>query len=256
MAPSSIACWKSPASSRAWSLLSTTMAVQAANGGHVQLGLAEEVRADGVEVRALADPGSAQHRLAAGRGRDDDVLVLGRLLGTVDGYDLGLTRRTHFRGETATILFIAAVHGDPSHLAHGADGEQLRAGLIAAAEETDLRGVGSSQVLRGDATRGTGPHLAEIVGLHQTQQGAGLAVVEDEVELGRRLAAGGVNLRSHDAERLGGRRHRMKNRVIGLDACPRHVESLIEAHLPQPQLDGLEGHVHGQQAADVIFVQE
>ncbi len=141
------------------------------------------------------------------------------IFGPVDRDHLGLAHLAHLRGETAAAFLVGTVDHDAAHLAHLADGQQLRAGLLAAAEEADLGGVGPGHVLRGHAAGRPGAHLAEIVGLHQGQQARRSCRRRAGHGTGRRLAAGGVDLGPHDAERLDGRRHGVQHGVVGLRAA-------------------------------------
>ena len=43
--------------------------------------------------------------------------------------------------------------------------------------------------------------------------------------------------------------------VVGLAPGPGDVERLLQGHLAQAGLDGLDGHLHRQQAADLVFGQ-
>ena len=111
-----------------------------------------------------------QHRLAAARRGDDDVLVLGRQFRAMDRHDLGLAHLGHFRGEPAAVLLILAVDLHPADLADLADRLQLGPCLLAAAEEADLAGVRPGHVLRRHAAGRSRAHLAQVVGLHQRQR--------------------------------------------------------------------------------------
>src|SRR5262249_25589692 len=119
----------------------------AAHGDGVDFGLAEEIRADGVDVRALGDPVAVKHRFAAARGGDDNALVFGPHLRARHRLDLGLAPLAHFTGEAAAVLLVGAVNLDSADLADLADRLYLRAGLLAGAEQADLAGLGPRHVL-------------------------------------------------------------------------------------------------------------
>ena len=69
------------------------------------------------------------------------------------------------------------------------------------------------------------------------------------------VAGGDVSLVADDAERLGRGRQDVEHGVVGLAAGPGDVERLLQGHLPQPGLDGLDRHLHRQEAADLVFGQ-
>ena len=201
---------------------------------------------------ALGQPVAIEHRFAAGRGGNDDVLVLGGQFWTRHRHHLRLAQLTHFIAEVAAVIFVRTVDLHPPNFAHLAHGQQLCARLFAAAEETYFAGIGTGHVLRGHAAGGPGAHLPQVIGLHQGEQGAALAVVQPDVEVGA-LAAGAVRLVAHHAQGLGGAAHDVQQGVVGLRAGARDVDRLVQGQLAQAVLDGLQGHFHRQELADVVF---
>src|SRR5215831_4291565 len=82
-------------------------AARPANGGDVDLRLANEIGADDVEMRSLGYPVAMQHRLAAARRSDHDVLATRGFIGASDGLDRAATERPHLRTERAAFLLAA-----------------------------------------------------------------------------------------------------------------------------------------------------
>src|SRR5207244_3706387 len=138
----------------------------AAYAHRVDLGLADEVGANGVNMRSLRDPVAVEHRLAASRGRDDDVLVFRGHLGTRHRLDFGVADAGHLVGETAAVFLGETVNLDAANLADLAHRLELRACLLAAAENADTAGVRPGHILRGHAAGRAGAHLAQISSLH------------------------------------------------------------------------------------------
>ena len=131
-------------------------------------------------------PSAIQWPLSTGSRLVVAVMTMSLSSAAISGRGTGSTSRWHSSlisgGEAAAVLLVGAVDLHPADLADLADGLQLRARLLAAAEQADLGGVGPGHVLRGHAAGRPGAHLAEVVGLHQGQQRAGLAVEEADVE--------------------------------------------------------------------------
>ena len=118
------------------------------------------VRADRADERARPQPLAAQHRVARGRDRDDDVLRRPRRGGSRPA-------RRRPRLQNASSRFsVAAVGDDPlDPRQRRADARDLRLGLPAAADHAERRRARPGEVLRRDPARRAGAQLAERVGL-------------------------------------------------------------------------------------------
>src|SRR5262249_1670395 len=180
--------------------------IAAADPDRIDFGLAQEIGADGIEVRPLRDPVAVEDRLTAAGGGDDDILFLRRHFRTGHRVAVGLTQVAHLPAGAAAVFFIRTVDLYPANLAHLTYRLELGAGLLAAAEETDLAGVGAGHVFGGHAAGGAGPYLAQVVGVDQGQQRSRFAVVEADMEVCS-LAAGGVGLVAHHPQAFCRRRH-------------------------------------------------
>ncbi len=128
-------------------------------------------------------------------------LSLGGHLRARHRFDIALAQLAHLLGELPAALLVGAVDLDVANVAHLANGQELRARLLAGAEQADLLSVVAGHVLGGDAAGRPGAHLAQVIRLHQRQQVAGLAVEKADVKLAA-LARGAVGLVAHDAERF------------------------------------------------------
>src|SRR5262249_28742864 len=112
--------------------------IAATQSRHVQLRFAKEVGTDRVDVGPLGEPLAVEDWLPAiGRG-DDYVLALGGLLRPSHGDHLRLARIAHLGREAAAMFLVGTENLNAANASNLADGQQLRAGLLAAAEQADL----------------------------------------------------------------------------------------------------------------------
>ena len=95
------------------------------------------------------------------------------------------------------MLGATAVSRDLFYLSNGAHGFYLRPGLPACAVDADAQRTLTGEILCRYARGGSGPHLAQLIGLYKGQQVAVLSAVEQHQEA-RLRGKGGIRL---DAER-------------------------------------------------------
>src|SRR5207302_8219457 len=113
----------------------------AANRHVVNFCLAEEIRADGIDMGPFGNPVAVEHRLSAISRGDDDVLVFRSHLRTRHRLHLNLALLAHLGRTVAAMLVIRTEHLPPADFANAADRLALRARLLAAAEPAPLARV-------------------------------------------------------------------------------------------------------------------
>src|SRR5262249_36491334 len=155
---------------------------------------------DDVEVGPGSDPFALQHRFAGTRCCDHDIEPARGVVRLRDRDDVDAALAAHLRGKRLAALLVWAENIDVPDRPHLADGEELRAGLLAGAEEAHSRGIGPGEVPRRDAAGRAGADLAKVIGLHPRQVLAGLAVEQMHVKL-RAAAIRYVSLQAHHTER-------------------------------------------------------
>ena len=212
----------------------------------VELALGRHVRADRADERALAQPLAAQHRVARGRHRDDDVGV-GRLpvaLGRLGA------------GTAAELLEAPPVPRVDAHpldaRQRSTDARDLRLGLPARADHAEARGAGPREVPRGDAARGARAQLPQPVRLdHRDELGrVGPEQADDEA---RARCEAAVGLHSRVAEPAVDRGHDREHPLLERQPVARPVHDLAGGEAPEAALDRLERIRWGEQGGDVVL---
>ena len=171
--------------------------------------LAEVIGADDVEVRARLEHPPLEQGDLAGRRADDDVLLRGRLDGRMDGDDLGAAVFAHLAGELVPAFGVAGIDLGPLDAADGGHRLELRAGLFAGAEQAHGLRVGAGHVFGGNSARGPRAQLAEVIGLDERDQFAGLDLRQPDVKLGLR-AGRRVDFPTDKSQVLGGGAHHVQ----------------------------------------------
>ncbi len=179
--PFSIAATKSPASFWQALTLSQTMLSARRMTWLSISALLSQFEPTAQTSAALGQPGAVEHRLAAGRGRDDDRQILGGLLWPVDAADFDLQPLGHAGRKIVALRLVAAVDVGDLDRPGADDGGQLAFGLPAGAEQAQVGGIAVGHGLDGHAGGGPGAQLAEPVGLDQCDQRA-LSVVKTDVK--------------------------------------------------------------------------